>query len=301
MKEQEAIQRLKSQVEAIGDDCAVIPHRGSHLVFTIDMLWETTDFPNGITPYTIGWRAVAVSLSDIAAMGAAPLGVVLALGAREFEPHFLDEVLRGGLDCCEAVNAPYVGGDLSKHDSLTLTSSAIGESANPVLRSGAKPGDLVCVTGALGRTALAMHLFENKDDKSIASANKLFQFTPRVREGLALNEIASSMMDISDGLARSLHQLGQASAVGFRIERDKIPIDPMFSQSELSNDQFYEMSTFTGEDFELLFTTSADKYAEISTQIDCACIGTVASTEDGIQVKGKDGVVTLEDRGYEHG
>src|SRR4030067_1994075 len=142
MREREVLRFLAQRVPNAGDDCAVIPLGRTHLVLTTDMLWRQADLPEGVTAYTIGWRAVAVSFSDVAAMGAKPLGVVLALGAPGFERDFLDQLLHGVLDCCQSVGAPYLGGDPSQHEELTLVSSALGEAKDPVRRSGAKPGEL---------------------------------------------------------------------------------------------------------------------------------------------------------------
>jgi thiamine-monophosphate kinase len=295
MKEQKVLQWLSNSVPGVGDDCAVIPFRDTHLVFTTDMLWSETDFPEGISPYTIGWRTVAVSLSDIAAMGAVPLGVVVALGAPQFEEQFLKEVLSGGLDCCSAVNAQYVGGDLSKHSDLTLTSSALGESEKPVLRSGSNVGDLVCVTGELGRTAVALQLF---DQAKTERANELFQFTPRIAEGLKLSQYATSMMDISDGLARSLHQLGKASSVGFTINYGQLPVVPEVTELSVLDVDMFKIALHTGEDFELLFTIPESSLQDALAESEFKVIGEV--TEKEILIEIDESTSPLEDIGYEH-
>jgi len=297
MNEREVLNWLSESVEGVGDDCAVIPFRDTHLIFTIDMLWSETDFPTQITPYTIGWRTVAVSLSDIAAMGAKPLGVVAALGAPEFESEFLSEILRGGRDCCKLVGTDYVGGDLSAHSSLTLTSSALGEAERPVLRSGAQVGDLVCVTGSLGRTAAALKLFERGNTES---ANKLFQFTPRISEALQLAPVATSMMDISDGLARSLYQLGKASSVGFKVDAATIPYCEELTSVTTDQQELKELGIFTGEDFELLFTLDRADVKKLPPELGITVIGEVQPQDEGIILQEKDGLVTLENRGYEH-
>lgn len=296
MREREVLRFLAQRLPDTGDDCAVIPFEKTHLVLTTDMLWRKTDLPEGTTARTIGWRAVAVSLSDIAAMGAKPLSVVLALGAPDFERTFLEELLRGVLDCCQSVNAPYLGGDLSRHEELTLVSSALGEAKKPVRRSGAKPGELVCVTGQLGRTAAALRLFERNEHER---ANRLFRFTPRVAEGLALAPHATSMMDISDGLARSLYQLHEASRVGFRVQYRDLPVVSEVDERSRDERERREMALFTGEDFELLFTLPKKHLRKAQAAASFTVIGEV--TKEGVWIIDEDGeTAKLEDRGYEH-
>lgn len=295
MKEREVLRFLMQKLPNIGDDCAIIPFKNTNLVLTTDMLWRRADFPAGVTAHAMGWRAAAASLSDIAAMGAKPLGVVLAVGAPEFERPFLEELLQGVLDCCQSVNAPYVGGDISRHEELTLVSSALGEAKRPVKRSGAKPGELVCVTGQLGRTAAALRLFKMGDLKR---ANRLFEFTPRVKEGLALAPYATSMMDISDGLARSLYQLGEASHIGFKVRWRDLPLVPELEGLAQGKQEQQEMALYTGEDFELIFTLPPGSLSAARKVASFTVIGEVAP--EGFWIEEDGALMELEDRGYEH-
>ena len=298
MREREVIQLLRGKLPAIGDDAAVLPFGGTSLVLTTDMLYQAGDLPEGATPWAIGWRAVAVSLSDLAAMGARPLGVVLALGAPRFERELLEGIVEGALDCCRSVGASYVGGDLSAHRELTLVSAAVGEAERPVRRKGARVGDLVCVTGALGRTAAALKLFERED---FERANKLFAFPPRVREGQTLAPYATSMIDISDGLARSLHLLAEAGQVGFRVRYDAIPVVPEVDELARDEVERREMALFWGEDFELLFTLPATRLRQAQGAVEFAVIGEVGSPSEGVRLEeASGGASPLEDRGYEH-
>ena len=298
MRERDMIRWLQDRLLTIGDDAAVLPFEGTHLVFTTDMLWQSSDLPEGASPWAIGWRAVAVSLSDLAAMGARPLGVVLALGAPEFERELMGGILEGALACCESVDAPYVGGDLSTHSELTLVSSALGEAKRPVLRRGAQVGDLVCVTGALGRTAAALKLFELGD---LRRANALFAFPPRVREGQALAPYATSLIDVSDGLARSLHLLGEASQVGFRVRYEAIPVVPEVEELTQGERERREMALFGGEDFELLFTLPAEHLERAHSVVEFTVIGEVVPPREGVRLEeASGGASPLEDRGYEH-
>jgi len=296
LSESELLQRIGSRVPAAGDDCAVMPATDAFWVWTTDMLWREADLPKGVTPYTIGWRAIAVSLSDIAAMGARPLGVLLALGAPAFEADLMDGILEGVLDGCADAGTDYLGGDLSGHSSLTLCSSALGETSNPARRRGAQVGDVIGVTGELGRTAVALDLLAaGHTDR----ANPLFRFSARIAEGQALAPYVSSMMDISDGLARSLHQLTAASDVGAHISDADVPMMAEIEAKAASEADRRDMALFTGEDFELLFTVPPEVLDQAQRDVPFRVIGEVI--EAGLQLDTRHGVVPLEDRGYEHG
>ena len=288
MDERAALERLAGRVPAAGDDCAVV----DDLVLTTDMLHETTDFPDGVTRYTAGWRAVGASLSDVAAMGAAARAALAVYAAPAFDEGLL-EFVDGAREVCGAVDASYVGGDLDTHEEFTVSTTAVGRTTDPVLRSGAAVGEAVCVTGALGRSGAALRLFEAGETER---ANDLFRFTPRVEAGQALRPHASAMMDVSDGLARSLHQLADASKCGFSV-RSPLPVDESVETVAESRDERRELGTFFGEDFELLFTVPESEFevARDGTETAVTRIGTVV--EDGVSLDGE----PLPDRGYTHG
>jgi len=295
MHEFEVLKLLYTRLD-VGDDCAVIPFQDTNLLLTTDMLHRATDFPEGTEAYTVGWRTAAVSLSDIAAMGGRPLGLVVALGAPRFSKEFIEELLAGLEDCCHLVNGRLLGGDIDHHRELTLVSTALGVAKKPVLRSGAKTGDLVCVTHGLGRTAAALKLFELTQ---VEKANELFRFTPRVEEGLKLAPYADAMIDISDGLARSLHQLSEASGVGFAIEYERLPLLPEIAGLAADERERREMALYTGEDFELLFTIPQAGLEEAQGAVKFTAIGrALKERKILLRVNGK--LEELEDRGYEH-
>ncbi|HIC96445.1 TPA: thiamine-phosphate kinase [Candidatus Bipolaricaulota bacterium] len=296
MREQEAL-KLLAQRLAVSDDCAVVPFGETNLLLTTDMLHRATDFPRGTEAYTIGWRTAAVSLSDIAAMGGRPLGLVVALGAPEFERDFIERLLAGLEDCCALVGCRLLGGDLDRHRELTLVSTALGVAERPVHRSGAKAGDLVCLTGPLGRTGVALRLFKSG---RLEKANEFFRFTPRVEEGRKLAPYATAMIDISDGLARSLHQLAEAGSVGFLIGYEEVPVLPEVEELAADEEERREMALYTGEDFELLFTLPGERFREAQEKVAFAVIGEVIADHEGVQLKDKGGIRELEDRGYEH-
>jgi thiamine-monophosphate kinase len=296
MRERDVIKLLSGKLP-IGDDCAVIPFKKTNLLLTTDMLHQQTDFSEGMTPYTIGWRSVAVSLSDIAAMGGTPLGVVIALGAPEFDKKFLEELLAGALACCQLCKTTLLGGDTDRHRELTLVTTALGEAPKTVARSGARPEELVCVTGELGRTAAALKLLKAKEYEH---ANELLRFPPRLREGQALAPLASSMIDISDGLARSLYQLGAASNVGFRIDATTMPFALEVEELARDQDEIFEMGLFFGEDFELLFTLPSELLLDARQVCQFTVIGHVVPQTEGMRMQIGPESILLPDRGYEH-
>ncbi|WP_254525297.1 thiamine-phosphate kinase [Natrinema caseinilyticum] len=301
MDERAALRLLSGELASAGDDAATV----DGLVVTTDMLHERTDFPPGTTRYTAGWRAIGASLSDVAAMGAEATAAVAAYAAPAFDRDELLAFVRGATDVCERVGTEYVGGDLDSHDEFTVATTAIGRTDDPVQRRGARPGDVVCVTGTLGRSAAALEYFERAtdsdgaDDRLLERANDLFRFSPRIAAGRALASRATAMMDSSDGLARSLHQLAEAGDCGFAIESDRIPIDDAVRAVADTDEEALELATTFGEDFELVVTLPEDarSAAAAATDVPLSVIGSVLEAEDAITMDGD----PLEDRGYTHG
>ncbi|MFC6974575.1 thiamine-phosphate kinase [Halomicroarcula sp. GCM10025709] len=288
MDERAALGLLGERLPAAGDDCAVVDGQ----VLTTDMLHETTDFPDGTTRYTAGWRAVGASLSDVAAMGADATAAVAVYGAPAFEESALLAFVDGASDVCDAVGAEYVGGDLDGHAEFTTATTALGRTDDPVRRSGASPGEAVCVTGTLGRSGAALELFEAGETER---ANELFRFEPRVRAGTALAPYATAMMDSSDGLARSLHQLCEASGCGVTVE-SPLPIDGAVDSVAADDQERLELGVFFGEDFELVCTVPEAKLSAAREAVPCPLARIGTTTAGGVTLDGE----SLPDRGYSH-
>lgn len=286
MDERAALDLVGGFVDAAGDDAAVV----DGTVFTIDMLHETTDFPAGTTRATAGWRAVGASLSDVAAMGAGDPAAVAVYGAPAFDPADLEAFVGGAQGVCEAVGGVYVGGDLDEHAEFTVATAAIGRTDDPVYRGGASPGEVVAVTGTLGRSAAALAAFDAGDAEV---GNDLFRFEPRIAAGRALAAHATAMMDSSDGLARSLHQLADASGVGFAVEGDRIPVDASL-EGRVDDPRWAAISV--GEDFELVVTLPRDAVADAraSCPVPLTVVGDV--TETGVTLDEE----ALPDVGWTH-
>ncbi|WP_435076421.1 thiamine-phosphate kinase [Halococcus sp. AFM35] len=289
MDERAALALLSGHIGEAGDDCAVLEES----LLTTDMLHATTDFPGGTTRYTAGWRAVAASLSDVAAMGGTARAAVAVYAAPDFDEDELTAFVEGASDVCELVGATYVGGDLDTHEEFTAATTVLGATDEPVLRSGASPDEAVCVTGTLGRSAAALRLFERGDD---ARANELFRFIPRIAAGRAIGRHATAMMDSSDGLARSLHQLADASGCGMSVS-GTLPVDESVEAVADDSEEAHELGVFFGEDFELVFTVPEDDLETVREDSPVAVtrIGTVV--EDAVTLDGD----PLPDRGFTHG
>jgi thiamine-monophosphate kinase len=218
----------------VGDDCAVLRDRGRFLLLKTDAVVEGVHFRADAPPALIGRKALARALSDIAAMGGRPLAAVITLGLPPDEsPARLAAIYRGIERTAREFRVDLVGGETTRARELFLNVALLGESRKPVLRSTARAGDLIFVTGKLGGTQARRHL----------------TFTPRLAEGqwLAATETATAMMDLSDGLGADLPRLARASRLGFELEADSIPRARGVSMEEALND---------GEDYELLFTVA---------------------------------------------
>ena len=233
-----SIKTDKSVIVGPGDDCAVLElDKNNYQLFTCDMITEKIDFTAKDNPFLIGRKALAVSISDIAACGGIPKYAVVSLGLpKDSNLKLTDSLCKGMLDLAKQYKINIVGGDLSKARDLTIYVSMLGivEKKNLVLRSGAKPGDIIFVTGELGGSILGKHL----------------RFVPRLKEArfLVNNFKVNSMIDVSDGLASDLNHILEQSKVGAEIYEELIP----FSKSAKSlNDALN-----SGEDFELAFTLS---------------------------------------------
>ena len=266
-----------SVIKGIGDDTAVIKWTGSkYMLATCDMLIEDVHFKRSVaTPFQIGWKALARNLSDIAAMGGIPKYALVSVGLDPKLPiSFADGIFDGINSLAKKFNVNIVGGDTSRSNKLVIDISLIGEveKKNLALRSGARIGDAIFVTGLLGGSIKGKHL----------------NFVPRLSEARALvkNFKINSMIDISDGLLIDLGRVLGASSSGALLYGDLIPI----SEDAVS----FERAMTDGEDFELLFTMSA-KEAErfmksylLKIDIPISLIGDITPKRYGYKLIGSD-------------
>jgi thiamine-monophosphate kinase len=335
MNEFEFIEDLRVQTDArgypselgrgIGDDAAVIKQfTGRDTVVSSDMLVEDIDFRLDATqPRLLGHKALAISLSDIAAMGARPRWalVSLAIPTDIWASDFVAELYKGLLSLADCYEVKLIGGDLSRtQGKIVIDSIAMGECAggNAVLRSGAKPGDHLFVTGSLGGSAAGLRLVERGarvgihelEDPDVRPIQELLMRhlrpAPRVGWGLVLGEerLASAMIDISDGLSSDLHHLCRESRVGAILESGKLPIDPRVTAlcGRRALDPLM-LALHGGEDFELLFAVSPESVPRLPHKVDgvgLTKIGEVKPESEGICVSEGSRVWDLKPEGWQH-
>ncbi len=264
--------------ENVLDDCASFPVGPKIIVASTDMLHETTDFPSGMTDRQIGWMSAAVTISDIASSGAAPLFLLAAVGLDK--PERLVEIMEGIRDCCRHYGTKVIGGDIDSHSELTIVTTGFGitDPETHITRQGCRPGDSVYILGHPGEAQAAL----DGDERYRLS---LIEPRPFVSEALTIAKAgASAMMDVSDGLSLSLHDLAEASGTGFEIFSERIP---------LSEGVTVEQALYGGGDFGLLFTCGQGVMP--LPGVDAEVIGRVTESR-GVFLDGE----PLERRGYLH-
>ncbi len=285
------------------DDCAVIGLGKCYLILTTDMLHKKADFLDRMSPYQIGWMTVACNLSDIASMGATPFAFVVAIGIpNDTDTVFLEGLGDGMEACASKYGVSIVGGDVDRHDELTLVGTAIGkvDKSRLVKREGAKAGDLLCVTGNPGSAQAGLRIALGKNGASKNAEDTLlgalFEPEPRIKEGIELSKFATSMTDTSDSLATSAHDLATQSKTGFNIHEKQIPILEEVKSISKSKKDLRELFLYGGGDFELLFTINPKDLDFASKKVTFSVIGKAVS--EGVYFD--DPKEKVEFRGYRH-
>jgi thiamine-monophosphate kinase len=297
----------------IGDDAAVIePTAGLVTLITTDMLLEGVHFDLAFSdPVTLGRKSLAVNLSDIAAMGGIPRHFLLSLAVpRHISVEFLDGFVSGMMEMGKRFDVSLIGGDTSSSEKVLIISiTVIGEQSLDLVvsRSGARPGDLICVTGTLGDSALGLSLLQ-RGLRDGALISRHLDPTPRVREGMMLAEarLPSAMIDISDGLLADLGHILDLSGGGARLFLDKLPLSSDYiGRHSVIREDIYSLPLSGGEDYELLFTTPPGKIATaqailLGSGTGCSVIGEITATA-GLSLLTASGLeYTPEERGYNH-
>jgi len=331
----------------IGDDAALINFNknnnnedkdDSYLVATSDLLLEKSHFPKQMSYFQMGWKAVVVNVSDLAAMGASPTGILISLALPiNLKLIYFDEIINGILESCDKYKIPLVGGDTNQADQIIISGTAFGvvEKIKAMKKSGFKKGDLIAITGEVGLAALGFEILKEENIKIIKDEIKNNQISqeivdlatqkalkpePKLDEGEVLNQFASSATDITDGLASELYELYNAdkinnrdSNLGLQIYEEKIANEPIFKEiakvSKILNKDPLDLILHVGEDFELLFTFDGDiinntndsnDTNNIGFNIDFIIIGEI-NNSNKVEIEYSNGKrEKLSSKGYEH-
>ena len=249
MRERELIAEILTLLHIPDEDAFVFTFNNIQFSLTIDTLVAQTDVPEGMTPFQIGWKAVVMNLSDLAAMGSNPLYFLCSITLPKEYPAI--DLIKGIKSACDQYNCKYSGGDINEGE-LSCSGVALGTSETVMLRSRAQPGDKIGITGDIGRVYAGLRDLSTATD---AMKQKIFTPHPMVKEGSVLQ--AHSCIDISDGLSSELYHIAHASRVRMDIHSDRIPVHPDVRKraSEL-NESFITWALKSGEEYELLFTDS---------------------------------------------
>lgn len=314
MNEFEFIKNIKKRysLDLVGDDCAVLPKdAGSDLLISTDMLVEDIDFRlDWTTPELLGHKALAVSLSDIAAMGGTPVWALLSIAIPEalWSAKFLDRFYAGWQDLANRYGVKLAGGDISRTPNKLVIDSTVGGSVplgSAVLRSGAKVGDSIYVTGPLGGAAAGLRLLNQGEKLGSSSNDQLLkkQLTPNARvelgQKLRVSGAVTSMIDLSDGVSSDLAHICRASNVGAVISVNDIPFEGDVMAIAGSVDAMLDLALNGGEDFELLFTAPQEKISQLNLD-DIFRIGEITETSGIVELERDSKREILPPGGYRH-
>ena len=330
----------------IGDDSALInlitdystlnnnSYNNSYLVASTDLLIEKSHFPTEMSYFQMGKKAVTVNVSDLAAMGAKPIGILISLAIPpELKLKSFDELIDGILEGCSYYKIPLVGGDTNQSDQIISSGTALGEvnKEKTLFKDGFDDGDLIAITGKIGLAALGFEIFNSQKSlksikKSLANhginenivdlaIEKALNPIAKINEGIILSNFASAATDITDGLASELYELfnskknkDQSSKLGMTIYESKIPIfDEISKISKILKKDPLDIILHTGEDFELLFTINPDNLGKLyefnkikKNKFDFNIIGEINS-KDTVEINDLNGnFKKLSSKGYEH-
>ncbi|QGY43555.1 thiamine-phosphate kinase [Maribellus comscasis] len=314
----------ESTLKGVGDDAAVLDFKNKQVVVSSDLLTEGIHFNLMYVPLKhLGYKSVVVNLSDIFAMNAVPRQIVVNIAlSTKFSVEAVEELYSGVHLACEKYGVDLVGGDTtSSLTGLTLSVTVIGETEkeNLVYRSGAKPNDLLCVTGDLGGAYMGLQLLERENEVFKVNENMQpqlqgydyileRQLKPEARGDIvaAFKKIGikpTSMIDISDGLSSEIMHLCKNSNTGCNLYEDKIPMD--FQTKKMAEELSINPLVAAlngGEDYELLFTISIEDYEKIKNDPDFTVIGHMTNVSEGTNLITNAGsAVPLEAQGWNHG
>jgi thiamine-monophosphate kinase len=298
--------RAGGTVLGIGDDCALLDcPEGTELAVTVDTLVSGIHFFPDVDPARLGHKALAVNLSDLAAMGAKPAWCTLAVTLPEVEESWLSAFSRGFFALANRFGVALVGGDTTRGPlSITIQAMGLVPVGQALRRSGARPGDLIYVSGPLGGAGLGLKMLQGlTTDFDAAAIDALECPEPRVALGERLRGLASACIDISDGLAADLGHLLAASQVGATLDVEHIPLIESVRQFVRDN-QDSDLPLTAGDDYELCFTVPIDRQAKVDSllerlELPGQCVGAIETTP-GLRIQRHGQPIALKLSGYDH-
>jgi thiamine-monophosphate kinase len=298
-------------VLGVGDDCALVDvTNGMDLAVSTDTMVSGTHFFSDVNPENLGHKALAVNLSDMAAMGALPYWAMLNLTLPNVDHEWLSAFAKGFFDLAQEFEVSLIGGDTTRGPSLVITVTIMGEvpAGAALRRGGAKPGNDIWVSGNIGDAALAV---SHRYGKTVLAAEdyheavmRLYEPTPRVALGQALRGLATSAIDISDGLLADLTHICRLSEVGATIELNAVPVSAIGAK-HIHTDEGRNAILAGGDDYELCFTAHPNSRESIQDLtevlgIPITRIGQIKRGK-GVSLLGPDGkAVKIDGRGYDH-
>ncbi|MCL4145216.1 UNVERIFIED_CONTAM: hypothetical protein GTU68_001394 [Idotea baltica] len=292
----------------IGDDCAIVQSKDNQqLAVSVDTLVEGIHFSPDVDAYSLGHKSLAVSLSDLAAMGATPAWFTLALTLPDINPPWLTDFANGLANIANQHHIALIGGDTTRGPlSITIQVHGFVSAKKALRRDGAQPGDDIYVSGTLGDAGAGLKLKQRelRSDDLLINAKaenfieqRLDRPIPRVQLGLNIVNIATAAIDISDGLVADLGHILEKSHVGAEINIDALPLSPQLL-TLVNRQQAEHFALYSGDDYELCFTAPLEKQSEL-TRMACTKIGTV--NESGKLTFIQQGqTIELTGAGYEH-
>ena len=303
-------QRHKDQssrvLVSIGDDAAVIKTPKNKLIVTsMDTLVEGVHFPIDTLPQDLGHKLFAMNLGDVAAMGAQPDMVLLALTLKKTDEVWLSAFADGFFSLADRYRIDLIGGDITAGTlSISVVINGLVSKNEAICLNGAKVRDLIYVTGTLGDAGLALSLLNQRKEIDSFLFNRLNRPVPRVEAGLALRRIANAAIDISDGLIADLEKMTTASQVGAEIHADRLPLSKSLKEKcEIKTAWQYALTS--GDDYELCFTVPPEKSDQLETafkSLDCGwqCIGEIVTGTSVAVMDSQNNTLKIEKKGYQH-
>ena len=290
--EKELIKYILANCKTITpDDTAVTPIANTNLISTCDMLIQSKHFPENMSYFQMGFKSVTVNVSDLAAMGATPLGFLLSIALpKDFEVDNFKQIIKA----CEYYDISLIGGDTNEASEIIISGTALGLCDSPLMKNTSKKGDLVVLTGKIGLAALGFNL----EDKNIYT-KKALEPIAKIKEGINIkNAGGTSATDITDGLASELYEMKRED-MGFMIYEDKLNVSSEFkSLADEMNLDYLDLLFHVGEDFELVFTIDRKNLDKLD--FNYQVIGEVTDSKK-VEITLSDSTVKeITSRGYDH-